>query len=133
MESVVWQVLSHCSDITKCCVHPASIPFSVFPTANFATIKYYLSRFLHATHILHTKYLHLSLNGWDNTQHNPDVTLFIWDKSNSHDEIKPGRAGAGKEIVALVGNSDTLLCLAVFIGVIFTRLLTWCRKRPALV
>ncbi|KAG1794955.1 uncharacterized protein BJ212DRAFT_1291652, partial [Suillus subaureus] len=65
-----------------------------------------------------------------NTQHNPDVTLFIWDKSNSHDvsisclefhqashhaaqEIKPGRAGAGKEIVALVGNSDTLLCLAV--------------------
>lgn len=84
------------------------------------------------------KDLRLSLNRWDNTQYNPDVTLFIQDKSNSHDlmsishlefhqacyraaqEVKPGRAGEDKEIVALVGNSGTLLYLAVFRGIIFT-------------
>ncbi|KAG1869467.1 hypothetical protein DFJ58DRAFT_723325 [Suillus subalutaceus] len=38
-------------------------------------------------------------------------------------EIKPGRGGADKEIIALVGNSGTLLYLAVFMGIIFTGLL----------
>ncbi|KAG2119415.1 putative aminoadipate reductase [Suillus clintonianus] len=76
-----------------------------------------------------------------NAQHNPDVTFFIYDKPNSNDlvsishldfyqachraaqEIRPGRAGADKEIVALIGNSDTLLYQTVFMGIIFAGLL----------
>ncbi|KAG1733502.1 putative aminoadipate reductase [Suillus lakei] len=76
-----------------------------------------------------------------NARHNPDVTFFIYDKPNSNDlvsishlefyqachraaqEIRPGRAGADREIVALIGISDTLLYQTVFMGIIFAGLL----------
>jgi acyl-CoA synthetase (AMP-forming)/AMP-acid ligase II len=75
-----------------------------------------------------------------NAQHNSDATLFVYDKPDSNDlvsishsqfyrachraakAIKPTRAGADKEVVALIGNSDTLLYHTVFMGIIFAGL-----------
>ncbi|KAG2076580.1 putative aminoadipate reductase [Suillus decipiens] len=75
-----------------------------------------------------------------NAKHNSDVTFFVYDKpdsddlvSISHSEfyrachraaqlIEPTRAGADKEVVALISNSDTLLYQTVFMGMIFAGL-----------
>ncbi|KAG2140138.1 putative aminoadipate reductase [Suillus clintonianus] len=75
-----------------------------------------------------------------NAQHNSDVTFFVYEKSDSNDlvsishsdfhqachraaqEIRPGRTGADNEVVALIGNSDTLLYQTVFMGIIFAGL-----------
>ncbi|KAG0691850.1 putative aminoadipate reductase [Suillus ampliporus] len=76
-----------------------------------------------------------------NAQHNSDVTFFVYDKPESNElvsishldfyqachraaqEIRPGRAGVDKEIVAVIGNADTLLYQTVFMGIIFAGLL----------
>jgi acyl-CoA synthetase (AMP-forming)/AMP-acid ligase II len=70
-----------------------------------------------------------------NAQHNPDVTFYVYDEPDSSDlvsishldfyqashraaqKIGPGRAGADKEVVALLGNFDTLLFHTVFMGI----------------
>ncbi|KAG2361461.1 putative aminoadipate reductase, partial [Suillus spraguei] len=75
-----------------------------------------------------------------NAQHNSDVTFFVYDKpdngdlvSISHSDfyrachraaqlIGPTRAGADKEVVALISNSDTILYQTVFMGIIFAGL-----------
>ncbi|KAG1750096.1 putative aminoadipate reductase [Suillus lakei] len=75
-----------------------------------------------------------------NAQHNSDVTFFVYDKPDSDgmvsishsdfhqacrraaEEIRPGHTGADKEVVALIGNSDTLLYQTVFMGIIFAGL-----------
>ncbi|OJA19382.1 hypothetical protein AZE42_08273 [Rhizopogon vesiculosus] len=75
-----------------------------------------------------------------NAQHNSDVTFFVYDTPDSSDlvsithldfyqachraaqKIRPGRAGTGKDIVALLGNFDTLLFHTVFMGIIFAGL-----------
>ncbi|OJA13308.1 hypothetical protein AZE42_09975, partial [Rhizopogon vesiculosus] len=62
-----------------------------------------------------------------NAQHNPDITYFVYDRPDSDSlvsishldfyqaclraaqEIRPDRAGADGEMVALIANSDTLL------------------------
>src|SRR6267154_3416097 len=72
-----------------------------------------------------------------NAQHNSDVTFFVYDKPDSNDlvsishldfyqachraahGIRPGRAGRDKEVIAVIGNSDTLLYQTVFMGIIF--------------
>jgi hypothetical protein len=75
-----------------------------------------------------------------NAQHNSDVTFYVYDKPDSSDlvsishldfyqaslraaqKIRPGHAGADKEVVALLGNFDTLLFHTVFMGTIFAGL-----------
>ncbi|OAX31791.1 putative aminoadipate reductase [Rhizopogon vinicolor AM-OR11-026] len=75
-----------------------------------------------------------------NAQHNSDVTFFVYDEPDSSDlvsishlefyqachraaeKIRPGRAGTDKEIVAVLGNFDTLLAHTVFMGIIFAGL-----------
>jgi hypothetical protein len=75
-----------------------------------------------------------------NAQHNSDVTFFVYDDPDSSDlvsishldfyqachraadKIRPGHAGTDKEIVAILGNFDTLLAQTVFMGIIFTGL-----------
>ncbi|OAX33021.1 acetyl-CoA synthetase-like protein, partial [Rhizopogon vinicolor AM-OR11-026] len=75
-----------------------------------------------------------------NAQHNSDITFFVYDEPDSSDlvsishldfyqachraadKIRPGRAGTDKEVVALLGNFDTLLAQTVFMGVIFAGL-----------
>ncbi|KAG2117013.1 putative aminoadipate reductase [Suillus discolor] len=75
-----------------------------------------------------------------NAQHNSDVTFFVYDKPDSNDlvsishsdlyrachraaqAIRPASAGADKEVVALIANSDTLLYQTVFMGIIFAGL-----------
>ncbi|KAG0703313.1 putative aminoadipate reductase [Suillus ampliporus] len=75
-----------------------------------------------------------------NAQHNPGVTFFVYEKPDSNDlvsishldfyqachraaqVIRPGCAGTDKEVVALIGNSDTLLYQTVFMGMIFAGL-----------
>jgi acyl-CoA synthetase (AMP-forming)/AMP-acid ligase II len=75
-----------------------------------------------------------------NAQHNSDVIFFVYDKpdsnvlvSISHSDfyrachraaqaIGPACAGTDKEVVALIGNSDTLLYQTVFMGIIFAGL-----------
>ncbi|KAG2366971.1 acetyl-CoA synthetase-like protein [Suillus spraguei] len=75
-----------------------------------------------------------------NAQHNSDVTFFVYDKPDSDDLVSishlefyrachraaqllgPTRAGADKEVVALISNSDTLLYQTVFMGMIFAGL-----------
>ncbi|KAG1779119.1 putative aminoadipate reductase [Suillus placidus] len=76
-----------------------------------------------------------------NAQHNSDVTFFVYDKPDSDDlisishsdfhrachraaqAIRSGCAGADKEVVALIGNSDALLYQTVFMGIIFAGLI----------
>ncbi|KAG1855628.1 putative aminoadipate reductase [Suillus subalutaceus] len=75
-----------------------------------------------------------------NAQHNSDVTFFVYEKpdsnvlvSISHSDfyrachraahaIRPASAGADREVVALIANSDTLLYQTVFMGIIFAGL-----------
>ncbi|KAG1799974.1 putative aminoadipate reductase, partial [Suillus variegatus] len=75
-----------------------------------------------------------------NAQHNSDVTFFVHDKPDSDDlvsishsdfyqachrvaqAIRPASAGADKEVVVLIANSDTLLYQTVFMGMIFAGL-----------
>ncbi|KAG2145295.1 putative aminoadipate reductase [Suillus bovinus] len=75
-----------------------------------------------------------------NAQHNSDVPFFVYDKpdgnclvSISHldfyrachraaQAIRPACAGADREVVALIANSDTLLYQTVFMGIIFAGL-----------
>ncbi|KAG1821117.1 acetyl-CoA synthetase-like protein [Suillus subaureus] len=75
-----------------------------------------------------------------NAQYNSDVTFFVYDKPDSNDlvsishsdfrrachraaqAIRQGGAGADKEVVALIGISDTLLYQTVFMGIIFAGL-----------
>ncbi|KAG2050383.1 putative aminoadipate reductase [Suillus hirtellus] len=75
-----------------------------------------------------------------NAQHNSDVAFFVYDKPDSNDlvsishsefyrachraaqAIRPASAGADKEVVALIANSDTLLYQTVFMGMIFAGL-----------
>ena len=75
-----------------------------------------------------------------NAQHNPDVTFYVYDKPGSSDlvsishldfyqaslraaqKLRPGHAGADKEVVALLGNFDALLFHTVFMGAIFAGL-----------
>ncbi|KAG1790286.1 putative aminoadipate reductase [Suillus plorans] len=75
-----------------------------------------------------------------NAQHNSDITFFVYDKPDSNDlvsishsdfyrachraaqEIRPASAGADKEVVVLIANSDTLLYQTVFMGIIFAGL-----------
>ncbi|KAG2095134.1 putative aminoadipate reductase [Suillus discolor] len=75
-----------------------------------------------------------------NAQHNSDVTFFVYDKPDSNDlvyishsdfyrachraaqAIGPASAGADKEVVVLIANSDTLLYQTVFMGIIFAGL-----------
>ncbi|KAG1853286.1 acetyl-CoA synthetase-like protein [Suillus tomentosus] len=75
-----------------------------------------------------------------NAQHNSDVTFFVYDKPDSNDlvsishsdfyrachraaqAIGPASAGADKEVVVLIANSDTLLYQTVFMGMIFAGL-----------
>ena len=72
-----------------------------------------------------------------NAHHNPDITYFVYDSPDSDDlvsisylnfyqachraahEIRPGRAGADDEVVALIAHSDTLLHQTVFMGIVF--------------
>lgn len=74
-----------------------------------------------------------------NARHNPDVTFYIYDKPGSNDLVSIShldffqachraaheivRTGADKEVVALIGNSDTLLYQTVFMGMIFAGLI----------
>ncbi|KAG1744621.1 putative aminoadipate reductase [Suillus paluster] len=76
-----------------------------------------------------------------NAQHNSDVIFFVYDKPGSDElvsishldfyqachraaqRIRPDRAGADREIVALIGNTDTLLYQTVFMGIILSGLL----------
>lgn len=62
-----------------------------------------------------------------NAQHNSDVTFFVYNKPGNNDlvsishldfyrachraahEVRPDRAGTGKEVVGIIANSDTLL------------------------
>ncbi|KAG2076577.1 acetyl-CoA synthetase-like protein [Suillus decipiens] len=75
-----------------------------------------------------------------NAQHNSNVTFFIYDKPDSSDLVSishsdfyrachraaqligPTCAGADREVVALISNSDTLLYQTVFVGMIFAGL-----------
>ncbi|KAG2047412.1 putative aminoadipate reductase [Suillus hirtellus] len=75
-----------------------------------------------------------------NAQHNSDVAFFVYDKPDSNDlvsishsdfyrachraaeAIRPASAGADKEVVALIANSDALLYQTVFMGMIFAGL-----------
>ncbi|KAG2364532.1 putative aminoadipate reductase [Suillus spraguei] len=75
-----------------------------------------------------------------NAQHNPDVTFYVYDKPDSNDLVSishsdfyrachraaqligPTCAGADKEVLALICNSDTLLYQTVFMGMIFAGL-----------
>ncbi|KAG2369146.1 hypothetical protein BDR07DRAFT_1477459 [Suillus spraguei] len=75
-----------------------------------------------------------------NAQHNSDVTFFVYDKPDNDDlvsishsdfhrachraaqAIMPGCVGTDKEVVALIGNSDSLLYQTVFMGMIFAGL-----------
>ncbi|KAG2093538.1 putative aminoadipate reductase [Suillus discolor] len=75
-----------------------------------------------------------------NAQHNSDVPFFVYDKPDSNDlvsishsdfyrachraaqAIRTAFAGAHKEVVALIVNSDTLLYQTVFMGIIFAGL-----------
>ncbi|KAG1870690.1 putative aminoadipate reductase [Suillus subalutaceus] len=76
-----------------------------------------------------------------NAQHNSDATFYVYDKPDSNDlvsishsdfyrachraaqAIGPASAGADKEVVALIANSDTLLYQTVFMGIIFAGLI----------
>ncbi|KAG1835812.1 putative aminoadipate reductase [Suillus subalutaceus] len=76
-----------------------------------------------------------------NAQYNSDVTFFVYDKPDSNDlvsishsdfhrachraaqAIRKSGAGADKEVVALIGISDTLLYQTVFMGIIFAGLI----------
>lgn len=76
-----------------------------------------------------------------NAQYNSDVAFFVYDKPDSNDlvsishsdfhrachraaqAIRQGCAGADKEVVALIGISDTLLYQTVFMGIIFAGLI----------
>ncbi|KAG2076565.1 putative aminoadipate reductase [Suillus decipiens] len=75
-----------------------------------------------------------------NAKHNPDATFYVYNKpdsnvlvSISHSDfyrachraaqvIRSTCTGADKEVVALICNSDILLCQTVFVGVIFAGL-----------
>ncbi|KAG2361463.1 putative aminoadipate reductase [Suillus spraguei] len=75
-----------------------------------------------------------------NAQHNADVTFYVYDKPDSNELVSishsnfyrachraaqligPTRAGADKEVVAFISNSDTLLHQTVFMGIIFAGL-----------
>jgi len=75
-----------------------------------------------------------------NAKHNSDVTFFVYDKPDSNDlvcishldfyqachraahGIRPGRTGADKEVVALIGHSDTILYQTVLMGIVFAGL-----------
>lgn len=74
-----------------------------------------------------------------NARHNSDVTLYVYDKLGSNDLVSIShldfyqachraareivRTGADKEVVAVIGNSDTLLYQTVFVGLIFAGLI----------
>ncbi|KAG2060872.1 putative aminoadipate reductase [Suillus hirtellus] len=76
-----------------------------------------------------------------NAHNNSDVTFFVYEKPDRNDlvsishsdfyrachraaqAIRPDRAGADKEVVALIGISDTLLYQTVFMGTIFAGLI----------
>jgi hypothetical protein len=75
-----------------------------------------------------------------NAQYNSDITFFVYDDPDNSDlisishldfyrachraahKIRPGNAGKDKEIVALLGNCDTLLFHTIFMGIIFAGL-----------
>lgn len=70
-----------------------------------------------------------------NAQNNSDITCYVYDKPDSSDlvsishldfyqashraaqKIRPGCTGSDKEVVALLGNFDTLLFHTVFMGI----------------
>jgi hypothetical protein len=74
-----------------------------------------------------------------NARHNSNVTFYIYDKPGSSDLVSISHldfyqachraaheivhTGAEKEVVALIGNSDTLLYQTVFVGMIFAGLI----------
>jgi hypothetical protein len=74
-----------------------------------------------------------------NARHNPDVAFYVYDKPGSSDLVSIShldfyqachraaheiiRTGTNKEVVALIGNSDTLLYQTVFMGMIFAGLI----------
>jgi hypothetical protein len=76
-----------------------------------------------------------------NAQHNPNITFFVYDSPDSETlvsishldfyqachctahKIRPSPTGADREVVALIGNSDTLLYHTVFMGIIFAGLI----------
>ncbi|OAX35330.1 acetyl-CoA synthetase-like protein [Rhizopogon vinicolor AM-OR11-026] len=76
-----------------------------------------------------------------NARRNPDIIFFVYDRPESNNpvsishlefyqachraaqEIRQGRAGTDKEVVALIANSDTLLYQTVFMGIVFAGLI----------
>lgn len=76
-----------------------------------------------------------------NAQNNSDVTFFVYEKPDRNDlvsishsdfhrachraaqAIRPDCTGADKEVVALIGISDTLLYQTIFMGIIFAGLI----------